>query len=330
MPGGAESSSQAAGGQGGGGRGPAAALFGPLSGRLARAHGEPAFRRDPELIRSQLRLGRALFSYFSPEVRGLSHLPESGPVLVVGNHSGSFYMPDAWLTGMAVTERRGVDTPVYSLAYDLLFAAPGLGGYLRRLGVLPADPTRAEAALGEGAAVIVYPGGDYEACRPWHQAGLVDFGGHLGFIRVALRAGAPVVPVVAHGSHSALVVLDRGDRIARALGLDRLRIRVFPIVVGPLGLPSPIVPAPPLPSSIIVRFLPALDWSHLRDEAGDDTTVHSCYDEITKVMQAAMDELRAERPHPVLTGAGRLAGRLPRAVEGLAPWTHRRQPPSAA
>src|SRR5579884_536640 len=113
MPGGAERSSQAAGGNGGGGRGPAPGLFGSLSGRLARAHGEAAFRRDPELIRSQLRLGRALLSYFSPEVRGVSNLPESGPVLVVGNHSGSFYMPDAWLTGMAVTERRGVDSPVY-------------------------------------------------------------------------------------------------------------------------------------------------------------------------------------------------------------------------
>lgn len=284
---------------------------------LERARSEPPFSRDPNLIRSQLPLSRVVLSYFSPEVRGVENVPTSGPVLVVGNHSGMFYMPDAWITGLALTDRRGVESPIYTLAYDLLLSAPLLGRYLRRLGLVPADPGTAEAALQGGAAVLVYPGGDHEACRPWTDSGRVDFGGHLGFIRVALRAGVPVVPVVAHGAHSTVVVLWRGESIARALGLAKVRVRVFPILLGPWGLTTALLPPPPQPSAVIVEFLPALDWSE-RGSAESDDVVGHCYEEITGLMQATLNRLRTELSHPALTGWARLSTRLPAALRAAA------------
>lgn len=283
---------------------------------MAQRVREP-LRRDAALVRSQLPLGKALAGYFSPEVRGLDNVPTNGPVLVVGNHSGMYYMPDAWVADMTLAERRGVDRPTYSLAYDLLFQIPAVGGYLRRLGLLPASPEAARRALeDEGAAVLVYPGGDYEACRPWPQAGRVDFGGHDGFVRLALQTGVPVVPVVGYGAHQSVVVLWRGTGIARALGLAGLRIGVFPVVLGPFGV-APILTAP-LPAAVVVHFLPALDWSRFGPGAADDpATVKACYREIVSLMQAELDALHAERPHPVLTGSARLAGRLPAAAARL-------------
>jgi hypothetical protein len=47
--------------------------------------------------------------YFSPEVRGLDRLPAAGPVLVVGNHSCLFYMPEVWVSARAIMERRGIE-----------------------------------------------------------------------------------------------------------------------------------------------------------------------------------------------------------------------------
>ena len=49
--------------------------------------------------------------------------------------------------------------------------------------------------------------------------------------------------------------------MATALGLNRLRINVFPILLSPFGLTSILTPPLPLPAAITVEFLPALDWS---------------------------------------------------------------------
>lgn len=238
-------------------------------------------------------------------------LPADGPALVVGNHSCLFYMPEVWISGQAIVSRRGMGPPTYLLAYDLLFAVPGVGSFLRRLGALPAGTEEAESALARGACVMVYPGGDLEACRPWTQRNKVDFGGRKGFVRLALRCGIPVVPVVAHGAHHAVVVLTRGDRLARAAGLRSVRINVFPILASfPFGMTSILSPPPPMPAHVTVEFLPALDWTAYGPGAADDPAIVSaCYDEITGKLQAGLDRLSAEHPHPLLLGCSRLTAR---------------------
>lgn len=290
-------------------RGPLARGLWTLDRRIAAGRAEDSVPRDPDFIRRQLPAIARYTSYFTPEVAGLDRLPAEGPVLLVGNHSCLFYVPEVWTCGQAVMARRGVDAPAYVLGYDLLFAVPGVGPFLRRLGVIPASTARAESALADGACVLVYPGGDLEACRPWAQRNKVDFGGRKGFVRLALRCGVPVVPVVAHGGHHAVVVLARGDRLARAAGLNALRIKVLPLVAGlPFGI-TPVV-APPLPAHLTVEFLPPLDWTgYGRAAADDERIVSACYQDITGRLQAALDRLSAEHPYPLLEGVSRLAAR---------------------
>jgi len=220
-------------------------------------------------------------------------------------------MPEAWTCGQAVLSRRGVDAPAYALGYDLLFAVPGVGPFLRRLGVIPASNGLASAALAREACVLVYPGGDLEACRPWAQRNKIDFAGRKGFVRLALRCGVPVVPVVAHGGHHAVVVLARGDRLARAAGLRNLRINVFPLLAGlPFGVTSVLAPPLPMPAHLTLEFLPALDWTgYGRGAADDERIVSACYQDITGRLQAALDRLSAECPYPLLQGSSRLVAR---------------------
>lgn len=282
-----------------------------LSGRVDHVRDEPLFQRDPEFLRRQLSAVTRYVNYFSPEVRGQLHLPASGPALVVGNHSGLFYMPDAWVVGLEIVRRRGLDQPAYAMGYDLLFSIPGIGSFLRRIGAIPASGQVAEQGLAEGGVVVVYPGGDQEACRPWTERDKIALGGRKGFIRLALRTGVPVVPVVTHGSHDAIVVVSSGERLAKALGLSRIRIKVFPILLAPYGLTTILTPPPPMPSAITVEFLPALDWTDYGPGAADDEAiVATCYEEITTVMQSALDRLHAENRHPVIRGwCNLLAGR---------------------
>jgi 1-acyl-sn-glycerol-3-phosphate acyltransferase len=298
------------------GHGAAPLLLTPLAQRMEAAHGESAVQRDPEFIRRQLPAIARYTSYFTPEVRGLDRMPADGPTLVVGNHSCLFYMPEAWICGQAVLSRRGIGAPSYLLTYDLLLALPGIGPMLRRLGAIPASTQDAEQALGRGACVVVYPGGDLEACRPWTQRNQIDFGGRKGFVRLALRTGVPVVPVVAHGGQHAVVVLSRGDRLARAAGLHSIRIKVFPFLAGPpFGVTSILAPPAPMPAQLTVEFLPPLDWTgYGQDAAADPAIVAGCYDDITGRMQAALDRLAAERPYPVLDGYSQLTTRAAAAA----------------
>jgi len=299
-----------------GARGILSPVVEPLSHRIDHELGAPLFQRDPLYIGRQLSAVTRFVNLFSPEVRGRHNLPASGPALLVGNHSCLFYMPDAWVVALEIIRRRGLEQPAYALAYDLLFGVPVVGPFLRRIGTIPAGGRQAELALEQGALVLVYPGGDREACRPWTDRDKIDLGGHLGFVRLALQAGVPVVPVVTHGSHHAVVVVSRGERLASALGLDRLRINVFPILLGPFGLTSILTPPLPMPSAITVEFLPALDWSTYGHEAADDdAVVADCYAQVTDTMQSALDRLRAERPHPVMRGWSNLVRRGPRRIE---------------
>lgn len=278
-------------------------LMSGLSERVDHVRDQPPFQRDPEFVRRQLSAVTHYVNYFSPEVRGQVNLPASGPALVVGNHSGLFYMPDAWVVGLEIVRRRGLDQPAYAMGYDLLFGVPGVGPFLRRIGAIPAGGQAAEQGLADGGLVLVYPGGDREACRPWTERDKIGLGGHRGFIRLALRAGVPVVPVVAHGSHDAIVVISSGERLAKALGLQRIRIKVFPILLAPYGLTTVLVPPLPMPSAITVEFLPPLDWTSYGPEAAnDEAIVTECYEEITTAMQTALDRLHAQNRHPVIRG----------------------------
>jgi 1-acyl-sn-glycerol-3-phosphate acyltransferase len=243
-------------------------------------------------------------SYFRSEVRGFDRLPERGPFLVVGNHSGGQMPPDLPVLMTAWWRERGQDEPVYALFHSFLLGIPGIGPALRRAGAVDATPAAAEEVLRGGGILIDYPGGDYDVFRPWCDRNRIDFGGRSGVVRLALRLQVPVVPAVSVGAHETVIVLARGERLARRLGLDRLfRIKVMPLVFGPpFGFVPGGIPTVPLPAKITVELCEAIDWSkRFGPEAADDADiVHRCYDELTSAMQKVLDRLAGERRFPVL------------------------------
>jgi 1-acyl-sn-glycerol-3-phosphate acyltransferase len=277
---------------------------GGLAGRVTAAVADRVQRRvpsadlderDPDYIRESLPgLWMLASLYFRADVRGLQHIPEEGPVLLVGNHSGGNVTPDTHVFTLAFTTYFGVERRFHQLAHNLVLSMPGLG-MLRKYGTVAANPVNAERALQEGAALLVYPGGDHEVHRPSWESATVDFGGRRGFVRLAKEHGVPLVPVVSIGGQETALFVSRGEWLARLLGLDRMfRLKVLPISIAlPWGLNvGDMLGHLPLPAKITIQVLPPIDVR--------DLDVDEAYDLVVEQMQNTLAALQAERRLPVV------------------------------
>ena len=254
---------------------------------------------DPGFTRQiTSRVGPIFKRYFRAEVRDLDLMPKAGGALVVSNHSGGMFTPDVLIFAPAFYEKFGFDRPIYTLAHWGVFMA-NIGDWLRRAGVIEASRENAAQALRDGAVVLVFPGGDYDAYRPTFTENVIDFAGRTGYVRTAIETGVPIVPVVSIGAQETQLFLARGDSIAKRLGLHRLvRAQILPISVGfPFGLSVIFPPNVPLPSKIVTRVLEPID---IAAEFGEDPDVEEVDLHVRAVMQQALDELACERRYPVL------------------------------
>jgi len=254
---------------------------------------------DPDYIRRVLPAWRAIMgTYFRGEVRGLENIPEKGPSLLVGNHSGGTLIADTFVFAGEFYARFGPERRFHQLAHDIAARLPATG--LSRWGTVAASHDNARRAFDKGAPVLVYPGGDYETFRPSWHSDQVEFGGRKGFVRLALERGVPIVPVVAIGGQETALFVTRGERVARATGWANLtRIKVLPVALAPpwgvslLDLPTRL----PLPAKITVEVLPPID---VVERFGEDPDHEEVYEEVTGEMQHALTDLQDERTVPVV------------------------------
>jgi 1-acyl-sn-glycerol-3-phosphate acyltransferase len=256
--------------------------------------------RDPDYIRETLPgLWMLASLYFRADVRGLENIPEEGPVLLVGNHSGGNMTPDTSVFTLAFSTYFGVERHFHQLAHNLVLTMPGLG-FLRKYGTVAATPANAAQALSSGAALLVYPGGDYEVHRPTWESAHVDFGGRKGFLRLALEHDVPIVPVVSIGGQETALFLSRGEGLAKLLRLDKMfRLKVLPISLAiPWGLNvGDMLGHVPAPAKITIDVLEPI---HLREEFGKDPDMNEMYAEVIGRMQRALTALQADRNLPLI------------------------------
>jgi 1-acyl-sn-glycerol-3-phosphate acyltransferase len=258
-------------------------------------------RRDPEHIRRTLPGMKAYAElYHRAEVRGLENIPEDGPVLLVGNHSGGTMIADTFVFSAAFYEHFGPAREFHQLAHDMVFRVPGARALVARWGTVPASPENMKRALDRDAALLVYPGGDWETYRPSWESAKIDFAGRKGFARLALEHDVPIIPIVSIGGQETALFLGQGSRLARALRLDRaFRVKVLPPVLGPpfgttiLDLPIRF----PLPAKITVSVGKPID---LREKLGTRAKPEEAYELVTTNMQRTLTRLGHERTVPVV------------------------------
>lgn len=241
--------------------------------------------------------GAVVKRYFRAEVRGLDNFPATGAALAVSNHSGGMLTPDVLVLAPEFYKKFGYDRPMYTLAHYGVVMGP-VGELLGKVGVIEASRESAAKALHDGAVVLVFPGGDYDSYRPTFSANTIDFNGRTGYIRTALEAGVPIVPVVSIGGQESQLFLTRGNWLAKRLGLTKARMDILPVSVGfPFGVSMLIPPNVPLPSKIVTEVLEPIDVAAL---FGDDPDIAEADAHVRGVMQTAIDRLARQRRFPIL------------------------------
>jgi 1-acyl-sn-glycerol-3-phosphate acyltransferase len=256
-------------------------------------------RWDPDYIRRVLPAWRAVMNtYFRGEVRGLENIPDEGPSLLVGNHSGGTLIADTFVFTGEFYNHFGPERRFHQLAHDIAARMPGTG--IPKWGVVNASHENAKAAFDKGAPVLVYPGGDYETFRPSWHGDQIEFGGRKGFIKLALEREVPIVPVVSVGGQETALFVTRGERAAKLSGLHKLtRIKVMPVQIAPpfgitlMDLPTRL----PLPAKITIEVLPPID---LKERFGPNPDHDEVYESVTDEMQSALTDLSEERSLPLV------------------------------
>lgn len=238
-----------------------------------------------------------LTRYFDLQVAGLEKLPE-GPCLLVGNHnSGAMFLEAIGFAGRAYVERPQEFGTWSALAHDNIISLPIIGSLLHRMGAIRANHDAAQRAFARQRKVMVFPGGNREAFRPWRDRYRICLGDRRGFVKLALNEGVPIVPVVFVGGHSGFLVLKDNRALAKLLRADRwLRSDTWPLVLGlPWGLSLGPLFHLPLPVGCRTEVLDPIDVAPYAQSPDRDAAIEDLFQRIESSMQEAMDRLAAER-----------------------------------
>jgi 1-acyl-sn-glycerol-3-phosphate acyltransferase len=177
--------------------------------------------------------------YFRVESLGHEHVPAEGPVVLVSNHAGLLPFDGA----MIVTDlllRPDPPRLARSVVDRFVGALPWVNVFMARMGQVIGRRTTVRDLLADEQPVLVFPEGTRGVLKPiTERHRLQPF--HPGFVREALRAGAPVIPIAVVGSDDQSPILADLKPLARLLGLPGFPITpTFPLL-GPLGLlPYPV------------------------------------------------------------------------------------------
>jgi 1-acyl-sn-glycerol-3-phosphate acyltransferase len=228
--------------------------------------------------------------WFRVEVEGIDNVPSDGGALLVSNHSGAL-PPDAPMIMQALRTEHPARRPLYMLGEDWFKGYPGVGMLTNKLGLVPAHPANAQRLLhDEGRLVLVFPEGQKGTRKLYWQRYRLRRFGRGGFVKTALRAGVPIIPIAVIGAEEAMPIFAHVPLLQRLTGLIYFPINhAFPL----FGLAAGLMY---LPAKFKIRFLEpvALDGYEPGD-ADDIELVQSLGESIRARIQREVDGLISSR-----------------------------------
>ena len=251
------------------------------------------FGRDPRATARWEWLFEFLYSrWFRVHASGLEHIPAKGRALLVANHAGSLPY-DSAMVMHAVRRDHPARRDVRPLVEDTVFHLPFLGPIMNRIGGVRADPENAERLLRHDELVAVFPEGEKGMGKLWKDRYRLQRFGRGGFVKLALRTRAPIIPVAVVGAEEAAPMLGKVTWFAKNIGIPWIPVTpTFPWF-GPAGLL-------PLPSKWYVQFGEPIDLGASSGAADDRLLVNKLADQIRSQIQTMIDGLLSKRRSPVL------------------------------
>ena len=247
------------------------------------------FGYDRKFTQAILPLFEFLYTmWWRVEVQGIENVPESGAGLLVANHSG--VLPwDGTMINLAVRHEHPARRECRMLALDMFALLPVLAPMLTRTGNIRANPENAERLLHRGELVGVFPEGVKGVGKPFSQRYKLARFGRGGFVRIALRTGAPIIPVAVVGSEEVHPMLANLSWLAKPFGFPYLPVTpTFPLL-GPLG-------TIPLPTKWSLDFADPIPTTEFGPEAADDPIlVNRLSEQVRSTIQGMVDGRLARR-----------------------------------
>jgi len=261
----------------------------PFARILERSGELDPFGMDRELAAMAAPAFDFLYStWWRVEVRQIEHIPAEGPVIVIANHGGALPW-DALVLRLALAREHPARRELRPLLDDAVMKAPILGFLAARLGAVEATPESALQLLAQGGAVGFFPEGTAAGgARPWTQRYRVQQFGRGGFARVAIRAGAVIVPCAVVGSEETSAPPARSGWLAESLGVPLLA-PALRVPLGPIGFL-------PLPARWSLRFgEPLAADAQGPGAAADASRVFELTERTRSALQQMLDEDVAAR-----------------------------------
>ncbi len=254
--------------------------------------------RNPERIARVIDfVDTVIRPYHRAEVLGVERVCDE-PALYVGNHNGGAYTIDTFLFAAALYRAHGLAAVPFGLGHEVVLSLPVLNELLVPLGAVRASHENALRLFSAGHKVLVYPGGDVEALRPFRHRERLVFEGRKGYVRLALRAGVPIIPMVSAGSHATFIIIDDNRWLSKLIGADKWwRLKAWPLTLSiPWGVTLfPFFPYFPLPVRIRSEFVEPIRFERTGEKAAADARyVDECAKRVEAVMQATLTRLYRE------------------------------------
>jgi 1-acyl-sn-glycerol-3-phosphate acyltransferase len=228
--------------------------------------------------------------WFRVEVEGIENVPAEGGALIVSNHSGAL-PPDAPMIMQAIRHEHASPRPVYMLGEHWFKGYPGVGMLTNKIGLVAAHPANAQRLLhDEGRLALVFPEGQKGSRKVFWQRYRLRRFGRGGFVRTAMRAGVPIVPVALIGAEEAMPIFAHVPLLQRLTGLIYFPVNhAFP----QFGLAAALMY---LPAKFRIRFLEPVDLSaYGPDDADDVALVQKLAERVRLHIQEELDDLLVAR-----------------------------------
>ena len=223
------------------------------------------------------------------QTEGVRNVPSHGRGLIVSNHAGSMFPFDATMLGVAIQKEHPLPRWTRPLVLNWAFDLPFLSFFMRKVGGVPASPFNATRLLEQDELVMVFPEGVKGTGKPFKERYRLQRFGRGGFVEVALRTGAPIIPVAVVGSEEIYPMVGDSPTLAKMIGAPFAPVTpTFPLL-GPLGLI-------PLPSRWRIEFCEPIDVSEYGPEAVDDKALlFDISEQVRETIQAKLYENLVKR-----------------------------------
>lgn len=205
------------------------------------------FGLDPVFEERAERLADFLYRrWWRVEALGVEHVPAGGRALLVSNHSGMLPYDGAMIKHAVRVEHPARRT-VRFLVENFVFYFPFLGTMVYRYGGVRASMDNALRLLGDDQLTAVFPEGVKGLGKPYRARYQLQRFGRGGFVKLAMRARSPIIPVAVVGAEEIHPILGHFDLLAKTLGVPYVPFTPTLPWLGPLGLV-------PLPSRWSISF----------------------------------------------------------------------------